>query len=213
LLARDRESFDKDDMLRATSLFTDSDRTIFRDLHADGEDAVIRYLESEQDYENTFRSLAVLKPRQKHLREPNSEVLGILHALKPFAETEEDKEQCERLLSTKIIKQVTTRISEGKYPMYAYESPKAEFVSLLGFLIIMLEGIMLQSEECRALLGDLTMLQDFVRSRSNAQVLWQDLKNCTPRAWVSPCQCGDHGERLTLPSEQCALPSEYSSHA
>lgn len=184
MLVGDREKFNEDDMLRATSLLTDSDRTVFRDLNADGADLVKRNEEGEQDYEGTFRSLAVLKPKQRHLREPNADVLGVLHALKPVAETEEDKERGEILLSTKNLEQITMRISESKFPMHAYELPKGEFMSLLGFLIIMLEGVMPQSEERKALLADLTALQDFVKSRSNLHLLWQDLKECTPRAWV-----------------------------
>ena len=194
MLAKDRDNLDEDDLIRAVAFLIDCDRTIFQDVDTATQTVRIRWEENERDDEITFRSLAVLVPRARRLAGHNPDVLGVLYALKPLPDDEDDPQTAERILSVPHLKQVAERISAGKHPVHAYYIPRHEFVSLCAFYNALLEGFQPPTEGSRALATDLEKLKEYLGSISTSEVSWNDCRASKVAVFVGLLRCVYHND-------------------
>lgn len=187
MLAKDRDGLDEDDMLRAIGFLTDGDRTVFPNVSLEGQDPTIpiRWEGDVRDYEDTFRSLAVVKPGTRHAPCPNQDVIGVLCALQPRSDNEDHWRHNGRLLSTKALAQIAQRFSNGRYPKHAYQIPKMEFISLLGFFVIMLEGFDARLQDFQALLADIKLLKERIEVIAHPDLSWSDVNEAMAGGFVN----------------------------
>ena len=177
MIAKDRDDLDEDDMLRAVGFLTDLDRTLFQDVSPNEHSFLVRWEPTQDDDEDTFRSLGVLKYGQHHRPRANPDIIGVLGALQPKLrpDNEDPSQDAAPSLSVQELAHIAKRISNGKYPPDAYYIRRTELMSLLSFLIIMLGGFDTRISVCQDLLEDIQRFKKNLETTVTSEISWQQI--------------------------------------
>ena len=97
MLSKERDGMNEDELLRAVGFLTGCDRSVSQNVDPTTQEPIIRWDEDIRDDEDTVRSLAVRKPSARHLAGHNPDILGILFAIKPSVDDEDDLEDSQRI--------------------------------------------------------------------------------------------------------------------